>query len=128
MITLTVEEVVLLHKKVIALTGGSSSVRDLGLLESAVLGCYQSFSGQEIYPTVIEKAAGLACAICNNHAFVDGNKRVAVLSMLVFLRANDINLAYAQNELVSLGQKIATGTTKHSDVVAWISAHTDFTS
>ena len=78
---LTTNEVVELHEKIIAATGGSFGIRDLGLLESAVLGCYQSFGGDDLYPTAIEKAARMAYAVCKNHPFIDGNKRVAVASM-----------------------------------------------
>jgi death-on-curing protein len=123
MITLTVEEVVLLHEKLIAATGGSPGIRDFGLLESAVLGCCQSFGGQEIYPTVTEKAAGLAYSVCNNHAFADGNNRVAVSAMLVFLHMNDTNLTCTQKELVALGLNMANGKMGYEDVLSWISAH-----
>ena len=54
MIALTVSEVISLHDKLIAATGGSAGLRDIGLLESAVLGCYQSFDDVELYPTIIE--------------------------------------------------------------------------
>ena len=60
MIILTVTEVVELHEKLIASTGGSHGVRDMGLLESAVLGCYQTFGDTELYPTIMEKAARIA--------------------------------------------------------------------
>ena len=109
MIVITISEVVEIHEKLIAVTGGSPGLRDMGLLESAVLGCYQSFGGIDLYPSVIEKAARMAFAICKNHPFIDGNKRVAVTSMLVILRMNDISLAYAQRELVMLGLGIADG-------------------
>ncbi|MCL2108174.1 MAG: type II toxin-antitoxin system death-on-curing family toxin [Oscillospiraceae bacterium] len=120
MIALTIEEIILLHEKIIAVTGGASGLRDYGLLESAVFGCYQSFGGQDIYPTVLEKAAGLAYAICNNHAFIDGNKRIAVTAMLVFLRMNDIKLNYTQQELISLGLGMASGSMSYEDVRAWL--------
>ena len=77
MILLTVAEIIKIHEKLIAATGGSPGIRDAGLLESAVLGCYQSFGGIDLYPTIINKSARMAFAICKNHPFVDGNKRVA---------------------------------------------------
>jgi len=123
MIILTTTEVVELHEKLIAATGGSPGVRDIGLLESAVLGCYQSFSDNDLYPTVIEKAARIAYAVCKNHPFVDGNKRVAVTSMLVILRMNDIVLFHTQQELVRLGLGIADGSIDYEDITAWINAH-----
>jgi death-on-curing protein len=124
MIILTVPEVIALHEKLVAATGGLHGVRDMGLLESAVFGCYQSFGDEDLYPTVIEKAARMAFAICKNHPFADGNKRAAVTSMLVILRVNDIELSYTQTELVNLGLGIATGEVDCENIARWIHAHT----
>jgi death-on-curing protein len=123
MIYLTVSEIIELHEKVVAATGGSHGIRDTGLLESAVFGCYQSFSGVDLYPTVIEKAARMAYAVCKNHPFVDGNKRTAVTSMLVILRMNDIVLSYTQKELIAFGFGIADGCVSYEDIVMWINSH-----
>jgi len=123
MIILTSDEVIILHEKLITATGGSSGIRDVGLLESAVLGCYQTFDGQDLYPTVVEKAAQVAYAICKNHPFIDGNKRTAVTAMLVILRMNDISLLYAQQELVTLGIGIAVGSIDYEGIIIWINAH-----
>jgi death-on-curing protein len=70
MIILSTREILEMHEILINATGGSHGIRDLGLLESAVYGCYQSFGGVDLYPTVHEKAAGLAYAISKNHAFL----------------------------------------------------------
>ena len=83
MIVLTINEVTELHEKLITATGGAYGIRDIGLLESAVLGCYQSFGGEDLYPSVVEKAARMAFAICSNHPFIDGNKRSAITALLV---------------------------------------------
>jgi len=123
MIILTISEITELHEKLIAATGGSSGVRDVRLLESAVLGCYQSFNGTDLYPTIVEKTARMAFTICKNHPFIDGNKRVAVTSMLVILRMNGIRLLYTQQELVVLGFGIADGSVDYDDIVAWIRSH-----
>ncbi len=79
MILLTTSEIVSLHSKLIAKTGGVDGLRDLGLLDSAVSSALNAFGDFEQYPTVEEKAARLAYAIVSNHAFVDGNKRIGVL-------------------------------------------------
>jgi death-on-curing protein len=123
MIILTVPEVSALHEKLIAATGGLSGVRDGGLLESAVMNCYQSFGNDELYPTAIEKAARIAFAICKNHPFADGNKRTAVTAMLVILRVNGVLPAYTQSELVALGLGMAEGGVRYENVVEWIHAH-----
>ena len=123
MITLTVAEVAELHEKLIAATGGSPGIRDIGLLESAVLGCYQSFGDVDLYPGIIEKAARMAYAVCKNHPFVDGNKRTAVTSMLVMLRLNGMIPLYTQQELISLGLGIAGGSIDYEDIVTWLDDH-----
>ena len=126
MMTLTVSEIIELHTKLIAVTGGSPGIRDTGLLESAVYGCYQSFGGTNLYPTIIEKAARLAYTICKNHPFIDGNKRVAVTVMLVMLRLNGIGLSYTQQELITLGLGIADGNFEYDYIVKWINKHFNF--
>jgi len=123
MITLTLQEVLQIHEKLVVATGGSSGVRDVGLLESAVMGCYQTFDGSMLYPTVIERSAQMAFAICKNHPFVDGNKRVAVTSMIVMLRMNKVTLSFTQDELIALGLGLADGSLGYSDVLLWIRSH-----
>lgn len=123
MIVLTVDEIVLLHGKLLQATGGTPGLRDPGLLESAVLGVNAGFGDSEQYPTVEEKAARLAFALVNNHAFVDGNKRVGMLAMLMLLGLNDVTLRYTQKELIKLGLDIASGRTKYEDILDWIVRH-----
>ena len=74
MIRLTKQQVILLHRDVIAQSGGSPEIRDEGLLESALNAPFQTFAGIELYPTIIDKAAQLGYSLIKNHAFVDGNK------------------------------------------------------
>ncbi len=100
MIILTKDEILCLHEKLLNKTGGLAGIRDINMLESAVLNSLQTFDGNELYPTIIEKAAHMAFAICKNHPFVDGNKRTALLTMLVMLRINKILLKYSQTELI----------------------------
>lgn len=123
MIFLTVEEIQQIHTKLISKTGGSDGVRDMALLESAVFSIQSSFDDCELYPTVEEKAARLCYALISNHAFVDGNKRIGILSMLLTLQLNDIFLAYAQPELVRLGLSAAAGEMRYAEILAWICAH-----
>ncbi len=123
MIDLTVEEMISLHTKLICSTGGSDGIRDLGLLESAVASIHAGFSGNEQYPSVEEKAARLAFSLINNHAFVDGNKRIGILSMLMMLKLNDISISYSQQELIHLGISIANGSLDYHQILHWIHTH-----
>ena len=123
MILLTVEEIITLHKKLVKITGGSAELRDLGLLESALYASEASFGEAEVYPTVIEKSARLAYGLITNHAFVDGNKRIGVFTMLMTLRLNHIKITYTQKELTDLGLGVASGLLSYEDILEWIKNH-----
>lgn len=123
MTILTVDEIIQLHEKLVQKTGGSAGLRDYGLLESAVYSAEGSFGDMEIYPTIPEKAARLAYALTVNHAFVDGNKRIGMLVMLMTLRLNGIRLLYTQQELIDLGLGTADGSLHYPEILAWIKAH-----
>lgn len=123
MIFLTVDEIIQLHTKLIARTGGSDGLRDFGLFESSVFSAQNSFDDTEIYPTTEEKAARLMYALVSNHAFVDGNKRIGAFVMLMTLKLNDIDIQYSQSELIELGLSVASGIAKYDDILAWIRNH-----
>jgi death-on-curing protein len=123
MINSTVDEELLLHDKLIAATGGSPGLRDRGLLESAVYSVSGGFGETETYPTAEEKAARFAYALTQNHAFVDGNKRIGMLAMLTTLRMNGAVLQYTQPELVALGLGVADGSIGYDGVLDWIHRH-----
>ena len=123
MILLTVDEIIGIHEKLVEASGGSSALRDKGLLESAVYSAEASFDDVEMYPTVEEKAARLAYSLINNHAFVDGNKRIGVFVMLMTLKLNHVKLTYTQAELTRLGLDTASGKADYEDVLTWIREH-----
>lgn len=123
MIVLTTEEVLMLHGKLLAATGGLPGLRDRGLLESAVLSAEAGFEDVEQYPTAEEKAARLAFSLISDHPFADGNKRVGVLAMLMTLKLNGVALRYAQQELIDLGLAAASGKAGYEEILAWILRH-----
>ena len=87
---LTVEMLLEIHAEAIQQFGGANGVRDLALLESAVAAPQASFGGQSPYADIPEVAAAYLFYLCQNHPFVDGNKRAALGACLVFLRLNDL--------------------------------------
>lgn len=127
MMFLTVDEIIALQEKVIDKTGGSYGLRDRGLLESAVYSANSAFGDVEVYPSLEEKAARLAFAITGNHAFVDGNKRIGMLVMLLTLRLNGRTVVHTQAELIALGLGVADGSLGYAEILAWIAAHLDTT-
>jgi death on curing protein len=84
-------------------------VRDLGLLDSACHRPRAGFFGQEAYPTLAGKAAALMHSLACNHALVDGNKRLALLATVVFLRINGYRLELSDDEAFDLAVSVAAG-------------------
>ncbi len=96
-------------------------VTDLGLADSAVSRPNASFDGQEFYPTMAQKAATLLYGVARNHAFIDGNKRVAVLATLQFLNYNghDLNLQPPEEAYKTIAG-VAAGTITLDDLTTWM--------
>lgn len=121
MIRLTEKQVLSVHETMIKATGGLDGVRDIGLLRSALSAPFQGFGGKEIYPSLLSKAAAICRSVISNHPFVDGNKRVGVHVMLVFLEINGVQLEYTQKELIDLGLGVAAGQLDVSEILNWLS-------
>ena len=103
MILLNKEQIKYLHSKMIQETGGSNGIRDEGLPDSALSAPFQSFGGMELYPSMIRKGARLCYGLIKNHAFFDGNKRIGIYAMLVFLELNGMEIECSEEELIALG-------------------------
>lgn len=101
---LTPAVVLAIHREVIAAHGGSSGVRDGALLESAVAATQATAWGEPVFKDGIEIAAAYLFYLCRNHPFLDGNKRTALASCLVFLERN--SLLYPENLDVDLWEKL----------------------
>ena len=123
MIKLTKEQILMLHSELIKMTGGSDGIRDIGLLESALETPFQSYGGEELYPSIQAKAARLCYGLVKNHAMVDGNKRIGVHAMLVFLCVNGYELEYTQKELSDLILDVAADNKQYEDVLQWLLEH-----
>jgi len=104
-------------------SGGASSIRDLGALESAVAQPRATFGCQDLYPTIAEKAASLCFSIVRNHAFVDGNKRVghAAMEVFLYLTGYEISASVDEQEATVLG--LAAGELDRATFAAWVREH-----
>ena len=120
MIKLSKERVMLLHNIMTRETGGSAGLRDADLLDSALESAYQTFGGQELYPTVEEKGAHIGYSLISNHAFVDGNKRIGMLTMTVFLELNGVRINPTNESFFEAGIGVAAGKMKYDDLLQWI--------
>jgi death-on-curing protein len=120
---LTLDEVLELHCVAIEQAGGSPGVRDQGLLQSAVAQPEMTFAGQDLYPTVAEKAVALGYSLIMNHPFVDGNKRVGHAAMETFLVLNGFEIVGGVDEQERVILGVAAGTTNRQEFRAWVRDH-----
>ncbi|HEX6864886.1 MAG TPA: type II toxin-antitoxin system death-on-curing family toxin, partial [Thermoanaerobaculia bacterium] len=120
---LTLEEVLELHRRVIEESGGSSGLRDLNALESALAQPRMTFGGEDLYPTLVDKAAALGFSLVKGHPFVDGNKRIghAVMETFLVLNGHEIEASVDEQEAIVLG--LAAGEVGREDFLEWLSSH-----
>jgi death-on-curing protein len=116
---LTVEEVVELHRLVIGQSGGALGIRDLAGLDSSVAQPRMTFDGQDLYPTLVEKAAALAFSLIRNHPFVDGNKRIGHAAMATFLLLNGREVVADVDEQEKIVIGVAEGTLGRERLTDW---------
>ncbi|AAO36443.1 death-on-curing protein [Clostridium tetani] len=117
---LSKEQMMYLHSMAVKKTGGLDGIRDEGLLDSALNSPFQSFAGEELYPSIQAKAARLGFSIIKNHPFLDGNKRIGMLAMMVFLEINGIQLECSDEDIVDIGLGIASGKYEDDYIIDWI--------
>lgn len=121
--TLSKDDILFLHEKLINRYGGSHGIRDDKLLDSALAAPFQSFGGIELYPTIEDKAARLGFGLAANHPFHDGNKRIGAKAMLALLDINGISLSCTSEELSDIFLSVASGATDEAGLLDWLNSH-----
>jgi len=120
---LTVAQVLAIHRRVMQDFGGDSTVRDEGLLQSAVMMPAAQYGGKLLHPDIEAMAAAYLFHICRNHAFADGNKRTALVAAELFLLLNGWQLKATNRELERLTLWVAAGEVTKQDVIAFFREH-----
>ncbi|MGH7496067.1 MAG: type II toxin-antitoxin system death-on-curing family toxin [bacterium] len=113
-------QVLELHKHLLQEFGGRSGVRDFGALESALAQPEMTFAGEDLYPTLIEKASALAYSLCKNHQFMDGNKRVEHGAMEIFFVLNGFEINSTIDEQEKLFLDLANSKLTRDDLKNWL--------
>ena len=111
--------VLLLHEESIATFGGARGIRDEGLLDSALARPRNAY-GYRPEKSIAELAASYAFGLAKNHAFVDGNKRAAFLSIGVFLAINGFALNAEQSDAIRTMLAVANGDLGENELASWI--------
>jgi death-on-curing protein len=120
---LTLGEVVDLHRAVHEATGGAAGIRDLGALESALAQPRASFGGVDLHASLADKAAALCFSLVNNHAFIDGNKRIGHAATETFLILNGSEIDALVDEQERMMLDLASGRLTREQLVTWLLAH-----
>ena len=120
MIMLTRGQVLLLHKLIYDRFGGSYGVRDEGLLDSALAAPMQTYGGQDLYETDLDKIVHLAFGLIRNHPFADGNKRIGALALLVLLELNGYDLKASNKEFYDAIYGVASGEMDDDEFRKWV--------
>jgi len=120
---LTLDETLSLHAEQIRLFGGSSGIRDIGLLQSAMGSVEATFGGAFLHETIFSMAATYLYGICRNHSFIDGNKRTAVGAALIFLELNGVEVDAAEDAFYDLVIGVAEGRVSKASVTVFLESH-----
>lgn len=120
MIWTSVEQIIMIHSKIIEKTGGLDGIRDMNALESAFHAPMQTFDREELFKTDIEKIVRLGFGLSVNHAFIDGNKRIGAMMTQLLLKWNDYEINLKQGELADMFIGIADGKVSEKDLLEWI--------
>jgi death on curing protein len=119
----TYDQVVAIHGRQLRRFGGAPGLRDEGMLRSALerpINKWQYEQSEVAAPDLAPLAAAYAFGLAKNHAFVDGNKRAAFMTMVVFLRKSDVRFAPDQAHATTMMMSLAAGEVSEQSLARWI--------
>jgi death-on-curing protein len=120
---LTLSEVLAVHRQVMAQSGGAEGLMHLPALESALAQPQMTFGGEDLYPTLVDKAAALGSALIKNHPFLDGNKRTGHAAMEVFLVLNGYEIRATVDEQEHVILQVAASEIDREKFTTWLRTH-----
>lgn len=120
---LTLNEVLEVHRQVVAQSGGAEGLMYLPALESALAQPQMTFDSADLYPTLADKAVALGYALIKNHPFLDGNKRTGHAAMEVFLVLNGYEIRAPVDEQERVILQVAASEIEREELTAWLRTH-----
>ncbi|SRR6266508_2156738 len=121
--SLTIAEILETYQRIMQQSGGLVGILDFGALESALAQPYMTFGGNELYPSLAEKAATLGFSLIQNHPFVDGNKRIGHAVMAMFLAINGYKINASIDKQTEIILSVASGNLGREGFTEWLSNH-----
>ena len=123
MITLTKDQIIMLHEAIYERYGGTLGVLNEGMLDSALQAPFQTFGGEELLPETKDKIIRLAYGLIKNHSFRDGNKRIGALVLLTLLKINGYHVNATNKEFADIIMGIAASEKDDKDLSDWVDNH-----
>ena len=120
---LTLPELLRLYERLMQRSGGAAGIREPGGVESALAQPQTTFGGEDLYPTLAEKAAALGFSLIMNHPFVDGNKRIGHAAMELFLLLNGHEIVAPVDEQERVILRVAAGEMSRTAFTEWVDGH-----
>ncbi len=120
---LSLKQILVLHELEIKKHGGSSDVRDMGMLESAINRPFATYGGNDLYPNLFLKCGALIQSIVKNHPFIDGNKRTAFTSAYITLKTNGIEITAESAQVVKFMMSVANRNLSVDEIAKWLKEH-----
>jgi len=121
--SLTIAEILEAYQRIMQQSGGLIGILDFGALESALAQPYMTFGGNELYPSLAEKAAALGFSLIQNHPFADGNKRTGHAAMAMFLAINGYRINASLDEQTEIILSVAASKLNRDEFTKWLSNH-----
>lgn len=123
MITLTKDQIIMLHEAIYERYGGALGVLNEGMLDSALQAPFLTFGGEELLPEMKDKIIRLAYGLIKNHSFRDGNKRIGALVLLTLLEINGYHVSATNEEFANIIMGIAASEKNDKDLSDWVDNH-----
>ena len=118
------ELILYFYHQLIQTYGGTYGIRDEKLLDSALEQAKATYEGNYLHDTLIKMAAAYGYHLCNNHPFVDGNKRIALVAMDVFLQRNGLEIVDSEKEKYKMMIQLSSGGFSKKDLITWLENNT----
>lgn len=119
-----IDVILFFHGQLIQLYGGSLGLTDVSLLESALEQPRATFGGTYLHENTFKMAAAYGYHLCNNHPFIDGNKRISLVAMDIFLQRNGYEIVASEKETYSIIMQLSTGNLSKDELTQWLEMNT----
>ena len=118
------EIILFFHEQLVKNYGGSFGIRDENLLDSALEQPKATYQGEYLHNSLLKMAAAYGYHLCNNHPFIDGNKRIAFVAMDTFLQKNNLEITASEKEAYKMMIQVSSGQLSKKELTLWLENNT----